>query len=75
MIDKWYVDAVEALSPLRYHMFQLLSDIETHRGFCEALGQPFNLRSLEAAKAALGDAELFFTGSRSDNFIKPKAKL
>lgn len=64
MTDRWYIEAVEVLSPLRYHMFQLLSDIETHKGFCEELGQPFKLRSLEAALAAMDDVEVFFTGSK-----------
>jgi hypothetical protein len=45
-------------------MFQLFSDIETQQIFSKALGTPFNIRSLEAAKSAAGDAELFFTGSR-----------
>lgn len=62
--QKWYVDSLEALRPLRYHMFQLLSDLETHKIRCEALGMPFGLRSLEAALVAMDDVEIFFTGSK-----------
>ena len=64
---KWYIDALEALGPLRYHMFQLMVDIESCQHMSSSLGGKFglfNLRSLEAAKVALSDAEFFFTGSR-----------
>lgn len=60
----WHMNAFEALKPLRYHMFQLLSDLETHKIRCEALGMPFGLRSLEAALVAMDDVEIFFTGSK-----------
>ncbi len=74
--NEWYKNAFEALRPLRFHMFQLLSDLETHKIYCESLGIPFGLRSLEAALAAMDDTEVFFTGSKVQALysLRPEAK-
>jgi hypothetical protein len=72
----WHMNAFEALKPLRYHMFQLLSDLETHKIRCEALGMPFGLRTLEAALVAMDDVEIFFTGSKVEGLqsLRTEAK-
>lgn len=71
---EWYIDALEALRPLRFHMFQLLSDLETHKIRCETLGIPFCLRSLEAALVAMDDVEIFFTGSEVEGLYSLRSE-
>lgn len=73
---EWHENAFEALRPLRYHMFQLLSDLETHKISCESLGILFRLRSLDAALAAMDDVEVFFTGSKVEglHYLRTEAK-
>lgn len=75
-LNEWYENAFEAIRPLRYHMFQLLSDLEAHKICCESLGMPFGLRSLEAALSAMDDVEVFFTGSKVEglNSLRTEAK-
>lgn len=69
--QEWYSNALEVLSPLRFHLFMLIQDIESKQRWSKAAGLPFGIAGLEAAKSAAGDAELFFTGSRGIYEAKP----
>lgn len=57
----WYVKALEALSPLRFHMDELIKEIEMHNRFLKKVKvATVPSRRIKAAKRALAKAEKFF---------------
>jgi hypothetical protein len=65
----WYSNALEALQPLRSHMHDLIIEIEAIERFCDRMEYPIRVPRLSAAKAALDNVELFFTGVRPENGV------
>lgn len=58
--ESWHSKAFEALSPLRYHMYQMILAADTLNTLN---GTPlFHKEILEAARKAADEAECFFTG-------------
>lgn len=69
MIDKnsqeWYSNALEALSPFRFLMFQVIEQIETHNRFQRACGYPeIKSKYIDDAKAAMDAANEFFSSGK-----------
>ena len=58
----WYVNGLEVLGPLRYHLGMLIQRVEEHNAWARRAGQvPVPTMELEEAKVALNKAEDFFT--------------
>ena len=59
--NSWYVDALEALGPLRFHIAELIELAEQHNRFAELAGGPqLSAAKIAAAKSASDAAEQFF---------------
>ncbi len=61
----WYCNALDVLSPLRFHLHEIMLDIECQASYNRIMGTPFRIAGLEAAKAALEAAEAFCTGKNN----------
>lgn len=63
MKGEWYVDALEVLSPLRFHIDELITEIESYNRYASRMGHPLISRAkLAKAKEAQAISEKFFTG-------------
>jgi hypothetical protein len=61
-IQTWYSQALKLLSPLRYHVNELIEEIESYNRFAEKMGYPpLAEKKVLAAKRARDRAEKFFT--------------
>jgi len=61
----WYSDALEVLSPLRYHLNETIAQIESHNRAATRLGyMRVPKRRMEEAKTALDRAENFLTNKQ-----------
>ena len=45
--QEWYSNALEVLSPLRFHLFMLIQNIESRQRWSKAAGLPFGIAGLE----------------------------
>lgn len=58
----WYVDAIEVMSPLRWHLNELVESMESLNSFNKSLGQqPWAKDKIEAAKKANEEVNKHFT--------------
>lgn len=58
----WYRKALELLNPLRYHINELIEEIESYNRFAKKMGYPpLSKTKVLAAKRARDKAEKFFT--------------
>lgn len=58
----WYQNGLEKLEPLRYHLFELIMEMEFHNSYAKRVKQPqLNKKKIAQAKKALERAEKFFT--------------
>jgi hypothetical protein len=63
----WYSDALEVLGLLRFHLFNLIEDVDCHNRVAPKLNQlPVASRHLEEARIALENAETFFCGKNNE---------
>ena len=61
--QEWYATAFEKLSPLRYHIDELLEEMDSHNRVAKRLKIPgLSTKRITAAKKALEVAEEFCTG-------------
>jgi hypothetical protein len=61
-INTWYSKALKVLSPLRYHINELVNEIESYNRFAKKVDYPLlSEKKLLAAKRARDKAENFFT--------------
>lgn len=62
----WYSKSLDVLGPLRYHMSELLLEIESHNRFLKRIKVPrMPTAKVKAAKKALAKAEKFFCNKAS----------
>lgn len=62
----WYSKSLDVLGPLRYHMSELLFEIESHNRFLTRMKVAIIPTSkVKAAKRALAKAEKFFCNKAS----------
>lgn len=62
--QEWYVQALETLRPLRYHLAELIEAAESHNRFADLTNVPrLSDRAITEAKIALEQAEAFFSGA------------
>jgi hypothetical protein len=62
-MSAWYSGALEALSPLRYHMYELVMRVEQYNMFATRMKYPLAAeRELENAKDAMQVAEDYCCG-------------
>lgn len=67
MADTFYVDALEKLSPLRYHIHELIITMEQYNLFAQQMNYPkLSEAKITAAKQASEIAEAFFTGRKQN---------
>jgi hypothetical protein len=64
---KWYSNALEVLSPLRWHLEELLDAAESHNRFANRTGYPSMIpeRKIKAAREAQRAANEFFGTDRT----------
>lgn len=63
MSDKlaWYSESIEVLSPLRWHLDELIEAMESHNRYAKRMGEPLlPEHKIAAAKAANDAADKFF---------------
>jgi hypothetical protein len=62
--QKWHVQALEALRPLRYHLAEMIEMAESHNRFADLTNVPrLSDRAITEAKISLEQAEAFFRGA------------
>jgi hypothetical protein len=60
--QEWYSNAVEVLSPLRWHLNELVEVMESYNRFAERMNYPLLPKNkIEEAKEANNKADEFFT--------------
>lgn len=71
----WYSDALDVLGPLRWHINELIEEMESHNRFCSAHMKNVPLlshRKITAAKQANDTADKFFSSSVTNGEKKTK---
>jgi len=57
----WYCNALEVLNPLRWHIHELIQEIDSHNRLAVRLDYPtISLEKVNKAREAMGKAESFF---------------
>ena len=60
--DLWYSEALEVLSPLRWHLNELTTEIESYNRFAAVMGKPpILVDKIKAAKEANEAVNEFFS--------------
>lgn len=63
--DLWYSEALEVLQPLRWHLNELTTEIESYNRFAAVMGKPpILVNKIKAAKDANEAANKFFSNSK-----------
>ena len=61
-VDAWYSSALEVLSPLRWHLNELVEAMESHNRYARRVGEPLlPVEKIEVAKKASEAANAFFS--------------
>lgn len=61
MTESFYQDSLDVLSPLRYHLHELVLEMESYNRFAQRMNYPkLSEKKIDEAKKFLDVAELFF---------------